>query len=103
MLRSTIMTKFTRSELKQLTKDRRNLQFFKSYEEKWNKQDELTKKKVTIGKLTLLERSRRKLQVIPNPEKDDIIKNYVTCYWEMSLRNHNPTLKQHMKGQNRYS
>jgi len=47
MLRSTIMTKFTRSELKQLTKDRRNLQFFKSYEEKWNKQDELTKKKVT--------------------------------------------------------
>lgn len=40
---------------------------------------------------------------MPNPEKDDIIKTYVTSYWEMSLRNNSLILKRHLKGFNRYN
>ena len=36
-----------------------------------------------------------------NPDKIDIINNHIVHYWEMSLRNHNPILKQHIKG-NKY-
>ena len=43
----------------------------------------------------------QKVIVEDNPEKLDIINNYIVHYWEMSLRNHNPILKRHIKG-NRY-
>ncbi len=33
-----------------------------------------------------------------NPDKIDIINNNIVHYWEMSLRNHNPILKRHIKG-----
>jgi hypothetical protein len=40
--------------------------------------------------------------VIPNPEKEELLKNYVNTYWEMSLRNNNYILKRHIKGESRY-
>lgn len=61
------MSKFTRSEAKQLTRDRRNMQFFRAYEDRWSKQDALTRMRMSADKPTLLERSRKKLQVMPNP------------------------------------
>lgn len=39
---------------------------------------------------------------MPNPEKDELVKNYVNSYWEMSLRDNNVILKRHIKGENRY-
>jgi hypothetical protein len=51
---------------------------------------------------TLLETSIKRLQVLPNPEKDELVKNYVNSFWEMSLRNNNLILKRHIKGENRY-
>lgn len=40
----------------------------------------------------------QKVVVEDNPDKLDIINNHVVHYWEMSLRNHNPILKRHIKG-----
>lgn len=42
-----------------------------------------------------------KVIVEDNPDKVDIINNYIVHYWEMSLRNNNAILKRHIKG-NRY-
>jgi hypothetical protein len=50
-----------------------------------------------------LDRSKRHLQVLPNPEKEDLVKYFVNSYWQMSLRNHHHILKRHLKGNNRYS
>lgn len=39
---------------------------------------------------------------MPNPEKDELVKNFVNSYWEMSLRDNSVILKRHIKGENRY-
>jgi hypothetical protein len=39
-----------------------------------------------------------KILIEDNPDKLDIINHYIVHYWEMSLRNHNPILKRHIKG-----
>lgn len=40
----------------------------------------------------------RSLYVHPNEDKVDVINNFIVHYWEMSLRNHNPILERHIKG-----
>ena len=51
---------------------------------------------------TLLDRSKKSLQVFPNPEKEDVVQNHINSYWEMSLRNNHFILKRHLKGQNTF-
>jgi hypothetical protein len=58
-------------------------------------------KKLINKKRASLVEDNHKVIVEDNPEKLDIINNYIVHYWEMSLRNHNPILKRHIKG-NRY-
>ena len=55
-----------------------------------------------MDKPTLLERAKQEVNVLDNPEKQDILNKYVTCYWEMSLRNNSVVLRRHLKGINRY-
>ena len=80
--RSTLLTNRSQSEMRQITRDFRNMQFYKDYEEKWKKQSKLTRKRTdNIMNPTLLDRSKKALQVFPNPEKEDIIQNHVNTYW----------------------
>ena len=58
-------------------------------------------KKLINKKRASLVEDNQKVVVEDNPDKLDIINNYIVHYWEMSLRNHNPILKRHIKG-NRY-
>jgi hypothetical protein len=58
-------------------------------------------KKLISKKRASLVEDNQKVVVEDNPNKLDIINNYIVNYWEMSLRNHNPILKRHIKG-NRY-
>jgi hypothetical protein len=58
-------------------------------------------KKLINKKRASLVEDNQKVIIEDNPEKLDIINNYIVHYWEMSLRNHNPILKRHIKG-NRY-
>jgi hypothetical protein len=52
-----------------------------------------------INKKTIsLIENDQKVIVDDNPDKIDILNNNVIHYWEMSLRNHNPLLKRHIKG-----
>lgn len=50
--------------------------------------------------MTLIDRAVKHIYIQPNRERDDIINNNVTKYWEMSLRNNNKQLLQYMKGTN---
>lgn len=38
------------------------------------------------------------LYVNQNEDKVDVINDFIVHYWEMSLRNHNPILERHIKG-----
>lgn len=58
-------------------------------------------KKLINKKRASLVEDNQNIVVEDNPDKLDIINNYIVHYWEMSLRNHNPILKRHIKG-NRY-
>lgn len=78
----TVRSNLTLSQSKHLTKDLRNMQKFKERQLQWDRQsDKIRRSTERYYQPTLLERSKKQLQVIPNPEKDDIIKNYVTSYW----------------------
>ena len=79
------------------------MQNFKEYQSRWEKQSTRIKRESKDRKQpTLLERSKKNLVVMINPEKEEILKNYVTSYWEMSLRNNNKILKRHLQGNTRY-
>ncbi len=58
-------------------------------------------KKILNKKRKSVLEAQNNVVVEENPDKIDIINNYIVHYWEMSLRNHNPILKQHIKG-NKY-
>jgi hypothetical protein len=45
-----------------------------------------------------MENHVKSLYVQPNEDKTDVINNFIVHYWEMSLRNHNPILERHIKG-----
>lgn len=83
----------------ELTRERRILQKFKERKEEWHAASVKLRKAVgKEGQLSLMEAGDGKLRVVPNPEKDDILQQYVNSYWEMSLRNNSLALKRHLKG-----
>ena len=66
--RSTIFSKMSHSDLRQYTRDARNLDFYKGYEEKWKRQSKLTRRRTdNFLHPTLLDRSKKAVQVLPNP------------------------------------
>jgi hypothetical protein len=65
------------------------MQFYRDYQRFWEDSSRRIRKSVGGSQATLLEGSVQRLLVLPNPEKEELLKNYVNSFWEMSLRNNN--------------
>lgn len=64
----SVLSRYTQSQMKNMTRDLRKMQNFKDRQLQWDRQSSFIRK--SIDKYvhpTLLERSLKKLQVMPNP------------------------------------
>jgi hypothetical protein len=96
--RSSVLSKLAGRE-QELTRERRILQKFKERKQEWEAASvKLRKAAGKEGQLSLMQVDEGKLRVVPNPEKTDILKQYISSYWEMSLRNNSLALKRHLRG-----
>jgi hypothetical protein len=67
ILRESVLSKLGKSEFKALTRDKRNLDYYRDYQQIWAKSSRRIRD--TTGGIhpTLIEGSVQRLQVIPNP------------------------------------
>ncbi len=64
----SVLSKYTQSQMKNMTRDLRKMQSFKDRQLQWDRQSSFIRKSIDkYVNPTLLERSLKKLQVMPNP------------------------------------
>lgn len=69
--RSTLLSKIRSHERKEMMREARNLKHYKEYQQQWEKaNNHIRNSSERALQPTLLETQIRRLQVMPNPEKD---------------------------------
>lgn len=64
----SVLSRYTQSQMKNMTRDLRKMQSFKDRQLQWDRQSSFIRKSIDkYVNPTLLERSLKKLQVMPNP------------------------------------
>jgi hypothetical protein len=96
--RNTMMSSLHREQQIEITKQTRNLERYKEYQEMWERKKGLLRQELQRKTPLLMENNIKSLYAQPNQPKDEVINDFIVHYWEMSLRNHHPILERHIKG-----